>query len=256
MRRTRNSFPPPPDVGVRSRDTCLPRGESSGCREIRLHTRRIPTMTLKDISPSKDVTGMLGDVLDPSLGLKHSQWGRHKLRNGRIIDVEISSYTMAYPKSNDHKVAYVIVQDINERKKTEHQTRRSATGHRSLLETIQEGFAYCRMLFENHRPVISITSKRNKYCHQGTSLSERREGKRAAELVIANKELLFQNEEKEKRAAELVIANKELLFQNEEKGKTGGRISHCQQGTSLSERREGKTGGRISHCQQGTSLSE
>ncbi len=31
-----------------------------------------------------------------------------------------------------------------------------------------------------------------------------------AELVIANKELIFQNEEKEKRAAELVIANKGL----------------------------------------------
>jgi signal transduction histidine kinase len=42
---------------------------------------------------------------------------------------------------------------------------------------------------------------------------------RAAELVIANKELVFQNEEKEKRAEELVIANKELVFQNEEKEK-------------------------------------
>jgi signal transduction histidine kinase len=42
---------------------------------------------------------------------------------------------------------------------------------------------------------------------------------RAAKLITANKELLFQNEEKEKRAAELIIANKELLFQNEEKGK-------------------------------------
>lgn len=41
----------------------------------------------------------------------------------------------------------------------------------------------------------------------------------AAELIIANKELAFQNEEKEKRAAELVIANKELAFQNKEKEK-------------------------------------
>ncbi|MDP2113839.1 MAG: ATP-binding protein, partial [Bacteroidota bacterium] len=40
---------------------------------------------------------------------------------------------------------------------------------------------------------------------------------RAAELIIANKELAYQNEEKEKRAAELIIANKELLFQNKEK---------------------------------------
>lgn len=43
--------------------------------------------------------------------------------------------------------------------------------------------------------------------------------KRAAELIIANKELVFQNGEKEKRASELIIANKELAFQNKEKEK-------------------------------------
>jgi light-regulated signal transduction histidine kinase (bacteriophytochrome) len=42
---------------------------------------------------------------------------------------------------------------------------------------------------------------------------------RAAELIIANKELVFQNAEKENRAAELIIANKELAFQNKEKEK-------------------------------------
>ncbi|MDQ3047310.1 MAG: ATP-binding protein [Bacteroidota bacterium] len=41
--------------------------------------------------------------------------------------------------------------------------------------------------------------------------------KRAEELSIANKELAFQNKEKEKRAEELIIANKELAFQNQEK---------------------------------------
>lgn len=48
--------------------------------------------------------------------------------------------------------------------------------------------------------------------------------KRAAELVIANKELAYQNEVKEKRAAELVIANKELAFQNEEKEKRAAEL--------------------------------
>ncbi|MCF8369342.1 MAG: PAS domain-containing sensor histidine kinase [Bacteroidales bacterium] len=38
--------------------------------------------------------------------------------------------------------------------------------------------------------------------------------KRADELVVANKELVFQNQEKGKRAAELIIANKELAYQN------------------------------------------
>ena len=48
--------------------------------------------------------------------------------------------------------------------------------------------------------------------------------KRAAELIIANKELSFQNEEKEKRAAELIIANKELSFQNKEKEKRAAEL--------------------------------
>ena len=48
--------------------------------------------------------------------------------------------------------------------------------------------------------------------------------KRAAELVIANVELDFQNKEKEKRAAELIVANKELLFQTEEKGKRAAEL--------------------------------
>ncbi len=40
---------------------------------------------------------------------------------------------------------------------------------------------------------------------------------RANELIIANKELAYQNQEKENRANELIIANKELDFQNQEK---------------------------------------
>ncbi len=48
--------------------------------------------------------------------------------------------------------------------------------------------------------------------------------KRAQELSIANTELLFQNDEKEKRASELIIANKELAFQNEEKEKRAAEL--------------------------------
>ena len=48
--------------------------------------------------------------------------------------------------------------------------------------------------------------------------------KRAAELILANKELIFQNDEKEKRAAELIIANKELIFQNDEKEKRAAEL--------------------------------
>jgi PAS domain S-box-containing protein len=49
--------------------------------------------------------------------------------------------------------------------------------------------------------------------------------KRADELVLANTELAFQNEEKEKRADELALANKELAFQNEEKEKRADELA-------------------------------
>ncbi|MEI6175232.1 MAG: PAS domain-containing protein, partial [Bacteroidota bacterium] len=44
------------------------------------------------------------------------------------------------------------------------------------------------------------------------------------ELILANKELAFQNEEKTKRADELIIANNELAFQNEEKTKRADEL--------------------------------
>ena len=48
--------------------------------------------------------------------------------------------------------------------------------------------------------------------------------KRAAELVLANKELAFQNKEKEQRAAELILANEELAYQNEVKEKRAAEL--------------------------------
>ncbi|MFM9909078.1 MAG: ATP-binding protein [Chitinophagaceae bacterium] len=64
--------------------------------------------------------------------------------------------------------------------------------------------------------------------------------KRAAELMIANKELLFQNKEKEKRSAELVIANKELLFQNEEKGKRAAELAIANKELVFQNEEKGK----------------
>jgi len=62
----------------------------------------------------------------------------------------------------------------------------------------------------NHHEELVLVNKR-----LAQQIEERKE--HAAELIIANKELAFQNKEKEKRAAELVIANSELAYQNQEK---------------------------------------
>ena len=63
-----------------------------------------------------------------------------------------------------------------------------------------------------------LLSELQKLLKENNSLKALKE-ERAAELIIANKELAFENREKEKRADELVMANKELAFQNEEKAK-------------------------------------
>src|SRR5687767_3913224 len=60
-------------------------------------------------------------------------------------------------------------------------------------------------------------------------------GKRAAELAIANKELAFQNQEKEKRADELIIANTELAFQNKEKEKRATELTNANKKLKISE---------------------
>src|SRR3989344_354361 len=60
--------------------------------------------------------------------------------------------------------------------------------------------------------------------HAAVAAVDIAEQKRAKELVLANKELVFQNKEKEKRAAELSIAKIELAFQNNEKEKRAAEL--------------------------------
>lgn len=71
----------------------------------------------------------------------------------------------------------------------------------------------------------SRKSKELSVANKELAFQNKEKEKRAAELGIANKELAFQNEEKEKRAAELIIANIELAFQNEEKEKRAAELS-------------------------------
>src|SRR5665648_1301090 len=70
-------------------------------------------------------------------------------------------------------------------------------------------------VFAAARDISAIKKHENELIYFGDNL-ELIVQQKTAELIIDNKELVFQNEEKEKRAAELIIANKELALQNEE----------------------------------------
>ena len=71
--------------------------------------------------------------------------------------------------------------------------------------------------------------------------------KRADELLIANKELAFQNQEKEKRATELVIANTELLFQNKEKEKRATELMRAREKAEESDKLKSAFLNNLSH---------
>ncbi len=126
-------------------------------------------MTLKDIRPSEDVTRLLDTVAKMRLELQHSGEWRHTLRNGRIIDVEVTTHTLAY---HGRKAALVIVQDITARKDAEKAILESDIRHRSLFENMLEGFAYCRMLFENGIPVDFEYLEVNKAFERITGLKD------------------------------------------------------------------------------------
>ncbi|MFA6129062.1 MAG: ATP-binding protein [Bacteroidales bacterium] len=66
-------------------------------------------------------------------------------------------------------------------------------------------------------------------------------------LIIANKELAFQNCEKEKRAAELIIANNELVFQNEEKEKRAAELIQAKEKAEQSDRLKSAFLANMSH---------
>lgn len=67
------------------------------------------------------------------------------------------------------------------------------------------------------------------------------------ELINTNKELTFQNDEKEKRAAELVLANKELVFQNEEKEKRAAELVIAKEHAEQSDRLKSAFLANMSH---------
>ena len=73
-------------------------------------------MTIADIRPAEDVSRLMEDVSKPRPALQHSSEWRHRLKEGIIIDVEITSHTL---RIDDRDAALVVAQDITERKRAE-----------------------------------------------------------------------------------------------------------------------------------------
>ncbi len=73
-------------------------------------------MTIKDIRPEEDVGRLMADVQQARPALQYSGEWRHRARDGRVMDVEITSHTLKY---KGREAVLVMAQDITERKRAE-----------------------------------------------------------------------------------------------------------------------------------------
>jgi PAS domain S-box-containing protein len=105
----------------------------------------------------------------------------------------------------------------------------NGTVHRNELGGLQGEVIVVRAIAEQ-KWAIDLRNANKELAFQNSEKE-----KRAAELVIANKELVFQTGEKEKRSAELVIANKELVFLTEEKEKRSAELVIANYARSIIE---------------------
>jgi len=80
------------------------------------------TMTLADIRPPEDIA-RLKDSVSRASGLALSGQWRHRLKDGRLIDVEVASHTISY---GGRPAVLSVLQDITQRKQLEEQLRQSA----------------------------------------------------------------------------------------------------------------------------------
>ncbi len=77
-------------------------------------------MRIDDIRPPEDVPRLLEVVRQSADGLKHSGEWRHRLKDGRIIDVEIVSHRLVFA---GRPAALVVAHDVTERKRAERELR-------------------------------------------------------------------------------------------------------------------------------------
>ena len=75
----------------------------------------------------------------------------HIRKDGTKFPTDVSS--TIFKDKDGRNLCITIVRDISESKRDEQALRKSEEHYRSLFENMLDGFAYCRMIFENEQPV-------------------------------------------------------------------------------------------------------
>jgi HD-GYP domain-containing protein (c-di-GMP phosphodiesterase class II) len=73
-------------------------------------------MTLKDIRPAEELSLLMDNLAQPRQLMEYSEGWHHRLKDGRLIDVSITSHTLQF---DGREAVLVVAQDISERKRAE-----------------------------------------------------------------------------------------------------------------------------------------
>jgi len=92
-------------------------------------------MALSHIQPQEDVAHLLDEVTKVRLEAQSSRERRHRLKDGRIIDVEITSHTMEY---DGRDAVLMMAMDITERKRMEEALRYERKLLRLLIDNVPD----------------------------------------------------------------------------------------------------------------------
>jgi len=89
------------------------------------------TLTIKDIRPAEDVERLINILEQKRPSFHHTGKWRHCLKNGQVIDVEITRHTLDF---EGQKAVLVMAQDITERKQAEEALRESEDKFKYFFE--------------------------------------------------------------------------------------------------------------------------
>ena len=89
------------------------------------------SMKITEIHPPEDVPRLLEETAKATRGLQHAAFWRHLLKDGRLIDVEISSDRLSLA---GRKAVLVVARDITERKRAVEALKQAEQKYRQMFE--------------------------------------------------------------------------------------------------------------------------